>query len=57
MDRASVDWPEVLRKIVEERLLMEKRRRAAAKMDMSRKKTIGVRFDSAKEIRKMRDAR
>lgn len=57
MDNASVDWPEVLRRTVEERLLVEKRRRAAARMDISRKKTVGVRFDSAKEIRKMRDAR
>ena len=42
---------------VEERILLEKRRRAAARMDASRKKTVGVRFNSTKEIRKMRDAR
>jgi hypothetical protein len=41
----------------EERILLEKRRRAAARMDESRKKTVGARFNSTKEIRKMRDAR
>jgi hypothetical protein len=43
--------------IVEERILLEKQRRAAARMDASRRKTVGVRFDSTREIRKMRDAR
>ena len=57
MERMSIDWPDVLRRIVEERILLEKRRRAAARMDASRKKTIGVRFNSTREIRKMRDAR
>ena len=57
MERVSIDWPDVLRRIVEERVLLEKRRRAAARMDASRKKTVGVRFNSATEIRKMRDAR
>jgi hypothetical protein len=44
-------------RIVEERILLEKRRRAAARKDASRRKTVGVRFDSTREIRKMRDAR
>ena len=57
MERISIDWPDVLRRIVEERILLEKRRRAAARMGASRKKTVGVRFDSTREIRKMRDAR
>ena len=57
MERMSIDWPDVLRRIVEERILLEKRRRAAARMDASRKKTVGVRFNSTREIRKMRDAR
>ena len=57
MERTSIDWPDVLRRTVEERILLEKRRRAAARMDASRKKTIGVRFNSTREIRKMRDAR
>ena len=57
MERMSIDWPDVLRRIVEEKILLEKRRRAAARMDASRKKTIGVRFNSTREIRKMRDAR
>ena len=57
MERISIDWPDMLRRIVEERILLEKRRRAAARMDASRKKTIGVRFNSTREIRKMRDAR
>ena len=57
MERISIDWPDVLRRIVEERILLEKRRRAAARMDASRKKTVGVRFNSTREIRKMRDAR
>jgi hypothetical protein len=39
---------------VEERILPEKRRRAAARMDASRKKTVGARFNSTKEIGKMR---
>jgi len=57
MERVSIDWPDVLRRIVEERILLEKRRRAAARMDASRRKTVGVRFNSTREIRKMRDAR
>ena len=57
MERMSIDWPDLLRRIVEERILLEKRRRAAARMDGSRKKTVGVRFNSTREIRKMRDAR
>ena len=57
MERTSIDWPDVLRRIVEEKILLEKRRRAAARIDASRKKTIGVRFNSTREIRKMRDAR
>ena len=57
MERMSIDWPDVLRRIVEEKVLLEKRRRAAARMDASRKKTVGVRFNSTREIRKMRDAR
>ena len=57
MERISIDWPDVLRRIVEDRVLLEKRRRAAARMDASRKKTVGVRFNSTREIRKMRDAR
>jgi hypothetical protein len=57
MERVGIDWPDVLRRIVEERILLEKRKRAAARMDASRKKTVGVRFNSAREIRKMRDAR
>ena len=56
MERMSIDWPDVLRRIVEEKILLEKRRRAAARMDASRKKTVGVRFNSTREIRKMRDA-
>jgi len=57
MEQVGIEWPDVLRRIVEERILLEKRRRAAARMDASRKKTVGVRFDSTREIRKMRDAR
>ncbi len=57
MKQVGIDWPDVLRRIVEERILLEKRRRAAARMDLSRKKTVGVRFDSTREIRKLRDAR
>ncbi len=57
MQKVGIDWPDVLRRIVEERILLEKRRRAAARMDLSRKKTVGVRFDSTREIRKLRDAR
>ena len=57
MERTSIDWPDLLRRIVEEKILLEKRRRAAARMDASRKKTVGVRFNSTREIRKMRDAR
>ncbi len=57
MERTSIDWPDLLRRIVEERILLEKRRRAAARMDALRKKTVGVRFNSTREIRKMRDAR
>ena len=57
MERTSIDWPDLLRRIVEERILLEKRRRAAARMDASRKKTVGVRFNSTREIRRMRDAR
>ncbi len=57
MEQVGIDWPDVLRRIVEERILLEKRRRAAARMDASRRKTAGVHFDGTREIRKMRDAR
>jgi hypothetical protein len=57
MEQVGIDWPDVLRRIVEERIRLEKRRRAATRMDASRKKTVGVRFDSTREIRKMRDVR
>ncbi len=57
MAKMDIDWSEVLRRLLEERILFEKRRRSAARMDVSRRKTAGVGFDSAKEIRKMRDAR
>jgi len=42
---------------VEERILLEKRGRAAARTDASWKKTVGARFNITKEIRKTRDAR
>ncbi len=57
MAKMQVDWPDVLRRLLEERILFEKRRRAASRMDASRRKTAGTRFDSTREIRKMRDAR
>ena len=57
MERMSIDWPDLLRRIVEEKVLLEKRKRAAARMDASRKKTVGGPFNSTREIRKMRDAR
>ena len=57
MEQVGIDWPDVLRRKVEERVLLEKRRRAAARMDSWRTKTAGVRFDSTREMRKMRDAR
>jgi hypothetical protein len=41
--------------IVEDRTLLEKRKQAVPKMDVSRTKTVGTRFDSAREVRKMRD--
>lgn len=41
---------------VEDGTLLEKRKTGAAKMDASRKKTVGTRFDNAREIRKMRNA-
>ncbi len=57
MAKLNIDWSDVLRRLLEERILFEKRRRSAARMDVSRRKTAGISFDSAKEIRKMRDAR
>jgi len=57
MEQVGIDWPDVLRRKVEERVILEKRRRAAARMDSWRTKTAGVRFDSTREMRKMRDAR
>ncbi len=50
MERMSIDWPDVLRRIVEEKILLEKRRRAATRMDASRKKTVGVRFNSTRRL-------
>ncbi len=57
MVKIQVDWPDVLRRLLEERILFEKRRRAASRMDASRKETAGTRFNSTRKIRKMRDAR
>ncbi len=56
MAEMDLDWAEVLRRLLEERILLEKRKRSAARMDASRRKTAGTSFNSAKEIRKMRDA-
>jgi hypothetical protein len=57
IERVRIGWPDMLRTTLEERILLEKRKRAAARMDASRKKTVGTQFNSAREIRKMRDAR
>ncbi len=55
--RPHMHRTDVPRKTFEDRILFEKRKRAAARMDASRRRTAGIRFDSAKEIRKIRDAR
>ena len=57
MKRLNVNWVEYMRKAIEEKVRAERLKGAAECVDRSRAKTAGGQFDSAAEIRKMRDER
>lgn len=56
MSELDVDWPEYIRRAIEEKIREAKRKRAAESMDRTRAKTRPGAFDSAKSIREDRDA-
>lgn len=56
MSELDVDWPEYIRRAIEEKIREAKRKRAAESMDRTREKTRRGAFDSAKSIREDRDA-
>ncbi|MBS7650268.1 MAG: hypothetical protein QXN62_01405 [Candidatus Bathyarchaeia archaeon] len=57
MSNIDLDWAEYLRKAIEEKVKTERMRRACKIMDELREKTKGVKFDSVKEIRQVRNSR
>lgn len=57
MRRLDVNWAEYLRSSIEERVRLERIKRACREMDEVREKTVGVKFDSVKVIREAREGR
>lgn len=57
MKEIDMDWASILRKTIEEKVREERRKRAIEVMDASRAKTRGVKFDSTKVVRRLRDER
>jgi len=57
MGKVDMDWSDYLRRSIEERVKVERMRRACMTMDELREKTKGVKFDSVKVIREARDSR
>jgi len=57
MREVKVDWASFVREAVAEKAREEKRKNAIKLMDESRRKTRGVKFDSAKVVRSLRDER
>lgn len=57
MSSIDLDWAEYLRKAIEEKVKTERMKRACKIMDELREKTKGVKFDSVREIRQVRNSR
>lgn len=55
MERHDVNWSEVIRQMIQERIKVERRKRAAESIDAVRVR-IRPGFDSVKAIREDRDA-
>ena len=55
MERCDVNWSEMIRQMIREKIEMERRKRAAETIDIVRKR-IKPGFDSVKAIREDRDA-
>ena len=56
MRELDVDWPDYIRKAIEEKIREVRRKKMAESMDRIRGKTKRGDFDSAKSIREDRDA-
>ena len=52
-----MNWEDFVRRAIEEKVKEEKRKMAVKMMDESRKKTEGIKFDSVKVIRGLREKR
>jgi len=57
MRRLDINWAEYIRNLIEEKVQLEKIRRACQNIDKIREKTVGVKFDSDRAIREARDSR
>jgi len=57
MRRLDINWAEYIRNLIEEKVQLEKIRRACQNIDKIRQKTVGVKFDSVSAIREARDSR
>jgi hypothetical protein len=56
MAEVDVDWPDYIRRAIEEKIVECRRKKAAESIDRIRAKTKRGAFDSAKSIREDRDA-
>ncbi|NQE45093.1 hypothetical protein C5S31_03595 [ANME-1 cluster archaeon GoMg2] len=57
MRQVTVYWANFVRRARDEKAREEKRKNAMKMMDESRRKTRGVKFDSAEVVRSLRDER
>jgi len=57
MSKLDIDWAEYLRRTIEDKVRVERMRRACRTIDELREKTKGVRFDSVKAVREARNSR
>lgn len=56
MKDIDIDWPDYLRKVIENKIKEANRKKAAASMDRIRSKTKPGSFDSTRSVREDRDA-
>lgn len=57
MKELDIDWADYIRKVIEDKIRVEMRRKAAKTTDMIKAKTKRGYFDSAESIREDRDGR
>ena len=57
MSKLDVDWADYLRRTIEDKVRIERMKRACRTIDELREKTKGVKFNSVKVIREARDSR